>query len=176
MLTKCIPLKVLSLTMWGKEANCMWEYIWSYFIEECYSFACCVPTCSEHINEHYISCWQCFVWNSSICKTRRNIIFTFSVFFIKKKKLLQCGLSCASTGDIFDESTVEVYVKTDFENFSWVVQQAENRLLSISSFSFWFFHWFFSLSKFICYCNKNSSLSPIPTSLNFLRCDGLITK
>lgn len=68
------------------------------------------------------------------------ILYSHFQSSLLKKKLLQHGLSCASTGDIFDESTVEVYVKTDFENFSWVVQQAENRLLSISSFSFWFFH------------------------------------
>lgn len=45
-----------------------------------------VRTWSEHINKHSISCWQCFVLNTPICKTKSNTLFTFSILlFIKKK-------------------------------------------------------------------------------------------
>lgn len=51
----------------------------TYFIWEC------VPTWSEHINKHSISCWQCFVLNTSICKNKRSTLFIFSILcFIQK--------------------------------------------------------------------------------------------
>lgn len=36
-------------------------------------------------------------------------------------KMLQCVLSCESIEDIFDESTVKTYVKSDLGNSSWVI-------------------------------------------------------
>lgn len=86
-----------------------------------------------------MSCWQCFIYETHPFVKLEEILYSYFQSSLLKK-LLQCGLSCASTKDFFDELTVMIYVKTDFEHFSWVVGQAENRLLSISSFSFWFFH------------------------------------
>lgn len=48
---------------------------------------------------------------------------------------------------------------------SWWGGRAQNRLLGISSFSFWLSLRPLSLSKFVCCHNKNSVLSPMPTSL-----------
>lgn len=110
---------------------------------------------SEHINKHSISCWQCFVLNTPICKNKSNTLFTFSILFIKKK--LQCGLSCESIEDSFDESTVKAYVKSDLENFFWVMGGWVGHG-GISPHSFWLFHWPLSLCKFICCYNKNNSL------------------
>lgn len=43
--------------------------------------------------------------------------------------MLQCGLSCESIEEIFDESTVKKYVKSDLGNSSWVIGSGYNRIL-----------------------------------------------
>jgi hypothetical protein len=48
--------------------------------------------------------------------------------------MLQCGLSCESIEDIFDESIVKAYVKSDLENFLGLV--VVGGYWSISPFSF----------------------------------------
>lgn len=43
--------------------------------------------------------------------------------------MLQCGLCSESIEEIFDESTVKKYVKSDLGNSSWVIGSGYNRIL-----------------------------------------------
>lgn len=70
--------------------------------------------------------------------------------------MLQCGLSCASIEEIFDESTVKKYVKSDLGNASWLLVVDTTEYWDISLFHFWFSHRSLSIPKFLCFYKKNN--------------------
>lgn len=63
-------------------------------------------------------------------------MFTLSIPPFSLTKMLQCGLCSESIEEIFDESTVKKYVKSDLGNSSWVIGSGYNRILGHLSILF----------------------------------------
>lgn len=92
--------------------------------------------------------------------------------------MLQCGLSCESIEDIFDESAVKTYVKSDLEKFLWIGDE-RNRVWGHLAIFFLVLH---QILTSFAVTDKNNSLSvclcpsSIPASLSVLVYNRLVVK
>ena len=141
--------------MWRKKTNCMWEHLIIHT-----SSGNVYPLDLSILTSIVLAADSVLYWTHPFVKIKEILYshFQFSALF---KKLLQCGLSCESIEDSFDEPTVRACVKSDLENFFWVMRGCVGASLHTLSF----FHWPLSLSKFIYCHNKNNSLPLMPNCL-----------
>lgn len=143
--------KPFPLMMWGKKTNCMWEHLIIHT-----SFGNVYALDLSILTSIVLAADSVLYWTHPFVKLKA-ILYSHFQFSSLLKKKLQCGLSCESIEDSFDESTVKAYVKSDLENFFWVMGGWVGHG-GIPPHSFWLFHWPLSLCKFICCYNKNNSL------------------
>lgn len=123
--------------MWGKKTNCMWEQLIIHT-----SFGNVYALDLSILTSIVLAADSVLYWTHPFVKLKA-ILYSHFQFSSLLKKKLQCGLSCESIEDSFDESTVKAYVKSDLENFFWVMGGWVGHgpsLHTLSGFSIGHFH------------------------------------